>query len=244
MSNDLIPLAGRLRDDSLHERFVGHEFFRRVHLGSMTLEDVAVLIGQWWHPLHYFPTFLARCISVLPDIESKSAIARILHQEVGEGNPKRAHELIYIDTMERAGLRRVQVTGASPLAETSALVAGYERASESRLSALGFIFATEVTDLLMVSRIGAAVSRATGKRDLEWVDIHVRQEPDHVEEADHTMMCSFDAAEEASVIESAREMWRLWIGFFDRLANEVWACPPSTYAQRIREDAPADPVAR
>jgi pyrroloquinoline quinone (PQQ) biosynthesis protein C len=188
----------------------------------MTREQVAVFIGQWWHPLHYFPTFLARCVAVLPDIGSKSAVSKILNQETGEGNTKRAHEVVYIDTMERVGFTRAQATEAPPFPETVALVAGYERASEDRFGALGFIFATEVADLVMVSGIGTAVERVTGTRDLEWVNIHVEQEPDHVEEADHTMLRSFNASEESLVMDNAEEMWRLWTAFFDRLENEVF----------------------
>lgn len=220
MSNN--TLHNRLNDHWLRKQFVNHDFFRRVKEDPIDREQVAVFIGQWWHPLHYFPSFLARCISVLPDIESKSAISKILNQETGEGKPGRAHEIIYIETMERAGFTREQVTKSAPFPETAALVSGYERASRNRLVALGFIFATEVADLTMVSSIGNAVTRATGVKDLEWVDIHVRQEPDHVEEADHAVLGNFTAQEEALVFESAIEMWRLWTTFFDRLLKEAF----------------------
>ena len=50
---------------------------------------------------------------------------------------------------------------------------GLPESSEERESALGFIFATETTDLLMVSSIGKAIERTTGVTDNEWVSIHV-----------------------------------------------------------------------
>lgn len=198
----------------------------------MTREQAAIFIGQWWHPLHYFPTFLARSVAVLPDIESKSAIARILNQETGEGNSSRAHEVIYIDTMARAGFTNEQSAGTAPYRETATLVEGYRNAADARLSALGFVFATEVADLVMVSGIGMAVRRATGATDLEWVDIHVEQEPDHVEHADYTMMMTFDDAEEQKLVASAEDMWRLWIAFFDRLQLEVFGRAPVDHAAR------------
>jgi pyrroloquinoline quinone (PQQ) biosynthesis protein C len=215
-------LTIRLNEHRLRKQFVDHEFFRRVKISTLTKEQAAVFIGQWWHPLRYFSTFLARCVATLADIESKSAVSKILSQETGEGNPKRAHEVVYVETMERAGFTMAQVTGVAPFPETQALVAGYARASEERLSALGYIFATEVADLTMVSGIGTAVRKATGTRDLEWVNIHVQQEPDHVEEAERTMLRGFSAQEEALVVNSAEEMWRLWAAFFDRLEKEVF----------------------
>jgi pyrroloquinoline quinone (PQQ) biosynthesis protein C len=212
----------RLHQSTLREQLINHKFFDSVKMSAITREQVAVFIAQWWHPLHYFPVFLARCISVLPEIAAKCAIARILDQEVGEGNPQRAHEVIYCDTMKICGFAPSEVTGMPPFAETKALVDGYWRASAAPLPALGFIFATEVADLAMVSGIGVAVERATGVKDLEWVNIHLKQESDHVVEADNAVLANFKAGDEPQVLEAAAEMWRLWISFFDRLQIEAF----------------------
>ncbi|MFI7289407.1 hypothetical protein ACIBRY_22540 [Streptomyces anulatus] len=88
-------ISDRLVESEAHRAFVDHEFFKQVNSSELSHEHVGMFLGQWWHPLHYFPTFLARCISVLPDIESKSAITRILSQEVGVRSVKAAHEVIY-----------------------------------------------------------------------------------------------------------------------------------------------------
>lgn len=215
--------TSRLNQNPLRRKLVQHEFFRRVRAAPTTKEQAAIVVGQWWHPLHYFPTFLARCVSVLPDISAKCAISKILNQETGEGNPAKAHEVLYIDSMECAGFSRAQIAEAVPFAETEALVAGYNRAPATPWGALGFVFATEVADLAMVSGIGAAVEQATGTRDLQWVEIHVQQEPDHVQEANHALLRSFEPAQEALVMDRAEEMWRLWIAFFDRLEKEAFA---------------------
>jgi len=214
-------LGARLDENPLRKRFVTHPFFCELADKRLSKRQAAIIVGQWWHALHYFPTFLARCVAVLPSIESKSAIARILNQEAGGGNARQAHEVIYIHTMEGAGFSREQIADSPPFQETAALVAGYEGAGMHVNSALGFIFATEVTDLLMVSSIGKVISQATGVQELEWVDIHVSQEPDHVEEANHSLMGGFSMADESLIIESAEEMWSLWIGFFDRLYYEI-----------------------
>lgn len=225
LSADLVE---RLNDNPVHRRFAEHDFFKCVRKNDVTKEDVGVFLGQWWYPLHYFPTFLAQCVATLPDIESKSAITRILNQEAGGGNPNAAHEVIYADAMEKSGFDRDLVTGSAPFEETAALVAGYERAAKERYSALGFIFATEVTDLLMVSSIGASVEHVTGRSDNEWISIHVEQEPDHVEEANNSMLDGFDAEQQAAVLTAAEEMWTLWTRFFDRLSQETGVGTPYT----------------
>jgi hypothetical protein len=73
----------------------------------------------------------------------------------------------------------------------------------------------------MVSSIGTVVERATGVTDNKWVAIHVAQEPDHVAEADKTMLEGFTPKEEDQIVEAADEMWRLWMRFFQRLETET-----------------------
>lgn len=210
-------LATRLKDNLLRRQLTEHAFFRTVQTGPVFREQAVVLVGQWWHPLHYFPVFLSRAVSILPDIASKCSIARILSQETGDGNPRRAHEVMYVNSMRRAGFTETQVCGASPFEETIAVVNGYSAASESRFGALGFLFATEVADLAMVSGLGAAVAKATGTHDLAWVAVHVEQEPDHVEKANGAILSAFSPSEEVAITNRAEEMWKLWIAFFDRL---------------------------
>ncbi|MFD7971071.1 TenA family transcriptional regulator [Streptomyces clavifer] len=220
-------LAGRLAGNEVHARFADHDFFKQVHSTTLAHEQVETYLGQWWYPLHYFTTFLARCIAVLPDIESKSAITRILSQEAGAGSAHGAHEVIYARSMEKAGYDREKVTGSAPFPETADLVACYERLSGERFSALGGIYATEVTDLLMVSSIGDAVTRESGTTRNAWVDIHVAQEPDHVEEANHALLDGFSPEDEQTVLKAAEEMWDCWTAFFDRLSVETGVAAPS-----------------
>lgn len=220
-------ISDRLIGTEVHRAFVDHEFFKQVNVRDLSHEHVEMFLGQWWHPLHYFPTFLARCVSVLPDIESKSAITRILSQEAGVRSAKAAHEVIYADSMEKAGYDRRTVTGSAPFAETAALVAWYEECSADRCSALGGIFATEVTDLLMVSAIGEAVKRESGTERNAWVDIHVAQEPDHVDQATNALFSGLTPEQEQAVLDSAEVMWRRWTAFFDRLTVETGMSVPS-----------------
>lgn len=220
-----LAFGDRLAASPVYQEFRDHPFFAAVHTADLTQEQVAVLVEQWWHPLHYFPTFLARCVAVLPDIGAKSAIARILDEEAGGGVVADAHEVIYADSMERCGFDRDRVTGTEPYAETAALVAGYRAATEVPEDALGFIFATETTDLLMVSSIGRAIERTTGVTDNHWVSIHVQQEPGHVEGANDALTDDLDPGQQDAVIAAADEMWRLWTAFFDRLAAETGLAP-------------------
>jgi pyrroloquinoline quinone (PQQ) biosynthesis protein C len=189
--------------------------------GTLPREQAVVIVGQWFHPLHYFPVFLSRVISVSPKVATQTYISRILWEELGEGDPQQAHERIYVETMVDGGFAREQFTEAPPLNATRELVAGYEQASSEYLSGLGFLYGTEVVDLPMVATIGALLKRSTGLNTLPWVDIHIAQEPGHVESSSLTLDQSLDENEQQLVVTSAEKMWRLWINFFESIRQEI-----------------------
>jgi pyrroloquinoline quinone (PQQ) biosynthesis protein C len=191
---------------------------------TLTKEQMVVVLGQWFHPLHYFPTFLSRLISVTPQIRTQTFVSRILWEELGKGDPQAAHEKIYIETITDGGLPASDIAEAPPLPATERLLAGYEKASSGPLSGLGFLYGTEVMDLQMVATIGELMRRCTGKQDLAWVNVHVDQEPGHIESSESSIRPVLTAEEQKEVVRSAEEMWELWTDFFkalkDKLANQ------------------------
>src|SRR5262245_2414664 len=215
-------ITAQLEEHPLRRELIHHPFFREVKTLDLSREQVGIFLGQWWHPLHYFPNFLSRTIDVLPALAMKTAVCKILNQELGEGNPAMAHERVYVSTMEQAGFHRATVAEAAPFEETAHLVRRYREASADRLSALGFVYGTEVADLAMVAGIGNAVRRVSGLKDLPWVDIHIQQEPDHVEQASEALDSGFSVEELRQVEASAEEMGVVWIAFFDRLRSTMF----------------------
>jgi hypothetical protein len=213
----------RLEENPLRKELIHHPFFKEVRSSAaLDREKVGIFLGQWWHPLHYFPQFLSRTIDQVPMLEMKTAISKILYQELGEGDPARAHERIYVTTMEEAGFDAATVSEAAPFEETARLVQRYGEASGERLSALGFVYGTEVADLAMVAGIGNAVRRVSGVQDLPWVDIHILQEPDHVAQVNEAIEPDFSPAEIDAIVTNAEEMWSLWTAFFNRLRKVMF----------------------
>ena len=223
-----------LKNNILRKNLIHHRFFDDIRTGQLTRSDVAVFLGQWWHPLHYFPDFLSRSITVVPRLETRTAICAILFQELGEGDAAKAHERVYLQTMAAAGFSQKEVAEAPPFQSTRNLVQGYERASTEATSALGFVYGTEVADLAMVSGIGAAVRQVSGLKNLPWVDIHVLQEPNHVHKAGDALQPELSSDDFERVVASAEEMWLLWIGFFSELSHVFES---KNAVQRIRATA-------
>ena len=229
-------LGQRLQEDlknhPLRKKLINHSFFDRIRTAPLSRGQVATFLGQWWHPLHYFPVFLSRLISVCPRVELQTAVSKILYQELGEGDAERAHEVLYISTMTPLGFSRAEVAAAAPLPSTARLVAAYAESSANLMAGLGFMYGTEVADLAMVSGIGTAVRRATGATSLPWVDIHVEQEPEHVARANDSLSLDLTEAQEKELLAHAESMWRHWIAFFDELERAAFASQALSDASR------------
>ena len=188
---------------------------------DMSRDQVTIILGQWFHPLHYFPSFLARLISISPSIEMQTYISMILWQELGQGVPQNAHESIYIETVESAGFAGQDISNAPPLDGTKELLKGYAESSNSYLPGLGFLYGTEVADLSMVSTIGDIMRQCAGQQDLPWLDIHVKEEPDHVESSSQTLKPTFGEEDQQTILQSAELMWTHWIKFFKNIKAEI-----------------------
>jgi pyrroloquinoline quinone (PQQ) biosynthesis protein C len=223
----LANLKQLLMKDRRRAELVDHRFFARVRQSpDLDRPQVARFLGQWWHPLHFFPTFLSRLIGNVRDLEMKTAVSKILWEELGEGDPARAHERIYVSTMTAVGFAAEQVNAAPPLPATERLVQRYGEAAGDCWAGLGFLYGTEVADLAMVSGIGVSVRRVTGEKQLPWVTIHARQEPGHIDSAQAALPGELSELETHRILDGAREMWTLWIAFFDTLDELAAADAP------------------
>lgn len=214
-------LKKQLTDHPLRAQLFNNEFFTMAKTAQLTKADTADFLGQYWHPIHYFAPFLARVIAATPFVAIQTAVSKIIWQELGEGNPEMAHEFIYIDTMTKAGFNEQEVCKAPPNAATEALMKGYRESTNDFCRGLGFMYGTEIIDLTIVQGLGETVRRTTGMVHLPWVDIHVIQEPDHVDSANTSIQRPFTDAERKSIVDSAALHWELWDGFFTMLRKNA-----------------------
>lgn len=203
-------------------RLNDHSLIRRMKHEVLTREQVAIVLGQWFHPLHYFPSFVSRYIGICQDMATKTLMSKIVWQELGEGDVKRAHETIFIDTMTGVGFDKEALAAAEAFPATARLVAEYRaKSANDHLASLGYVYATESADLLMVSSIGTAVRNATGIKRLPWVDIHIIQEPDHNDSVDGAVSMTYSDSENEQILAAADAMFECWCDFFNEIEMAI-----------------------
>ncbi|PQJ44594.1 hypothetical protein BTO01_29155 [Vibrio jasicida] len=217
-----MDIVEHLKKRESRQALINHSLVSKMRKDDLSLEQVGVVLGQWFHPLHYFPSFVSRFIGITPSMPVKTLMSKIVWQELGEGDIKRAHETLYIDTMSEAGFSNQTVAHTPAFASTARLVREYEEKSvDNHLASLGYVYATEAADLAMVSSIGSAVRRATGMKRLPWVDIHVAQEPDHTDCVDGAVAADLTSEEIEQVIAAADAMFGFWCDFFTEIEKAI-----------------------
>jgi pyrroloquinoline quinone (PQQ) biosynthesis protein C len=198
-----------------------HSLLQRLRSEPFDHNQVGLVLSQWYHPLHFFPTFLARHVALSPNIPTRSFVSKILWQELGEGQPELSHEQVYVTTMKSVGFETAEFVDAEPLASTRALINEYDGARSDYLTSLGCLFATEAADLTMVAGIGQSVRKLTGARSLPWVDLHVRQEPDHTQSVANAIGVALTSEEITATSRAAENMFSRWIDFFSGIEGAV-----------------------
>ena len=218
--NDLLQ---NLKQSADLGRFFHHPVRQRIASEPLNREQVGVIVGQYWHPIHYFVTFLPKVIAAVPALSLKTHISKILWQELGEGDPARAHENLYIETMvSHAGLDQEVVCQSPPTPATRHLMTGYREVDADYCCGLGYLYGTEAIDLAIVSGLAKGVRRGTGVDDLPWLDIHTCQEPDHTASVEQMVTVSFTADEEERILQAAHELWNRWYDFFSEIGEKIY----------------------
>lgn len=189
---------------------------------KLTQDELGIVFGQYWHLLTYFPDFLAHLITSLPRLEDKSKIARVLSEECGNGDLKEAHEGAYFEAMKMLGISEESVRKSVPLPATQKMMNAYYACADEPMKGLGFFISTEFADLWIVSNLGRLMLNALPKRQkVKWIDLHVTQEPGHVDDATACLNWINDSKKLGSIVMNAHECSNLWDSFFIGLHNEI-----------------------
>ena len=184
-----------------------------------TKAQLEAALGQYWHLLHYFPTFLSGLVHSSSSLEVQTYVSKILFQELGEGDCARAHERFFLDALEECDLDVTAITTAPATPATQHLLDVFTAGAGDRLKGIGVLYATEATDLTIVTQLAVAIKRVTGREGLAWEQVHREQEGDHVVCSDSALESFFSQVESEKIQESTGQTAALWARFFESLGE-------------------------
>lgn len=214
-----------LHNHKRRKELITHPTLKILKTEPLAPQKVEFIASQWYLPVENFTGYLGGLIQSVPPshLELQTFAAKILWQESGEGNPENSHANLFLKTLELAGFNPEVIQSQLPERETLELVQKYNQSNRNFLDSLGVLYGTEVADLSMVEAIGTAIRKCPSsiQTELPWVDIHLKQEPDHVDQVNQSVGIKLESSEQKKVISGAEELWGFWIKFFDMIGSRL-----------------------
>jgi pyrroloquinoline-quinone synthase len=204
-----------------------HPFVERCRAGQLTLAQVRVLGAQMYKFCHQFPSFLALALAACPQDDARIVIGENLWEELGEGDPLRAHAALFRQFTRALGMDDAQLSAVPALPETAALISTYMNLSD-RYGVLGILgalcYASEGIVAALYSHIqGALHLAASFDRDaLMFFEVHIHVDDGHADKLESILLPMLHAPQDGLVVEQAiRTAMDARCAFFDGVLRDA-----------------------
>jgi DMATS type aromatic prenyltransferase len=210
------------------ERLADHPLFQRLAREPAAVGPLwAILANNWVAVGDRFPRWLAHLVARVEHDGMRSILAKQLNDELGDGDPARAHRVLF----------RTMLADLEPYAlpgDREALLAPGRRFAEGLaqnylerpwLEAVGGSLVAEVYGKQVDQLIGALLrrQRELDPASLTWLVLHETLEEDHASESvDLARMTPPTAEARAAICRGAEELAALGIRYFDELYEVVF----------------------
>jgi pyrroloquinoline-quinone synthase len=204
-----------------------HPFVERCRTGQLTLAQVRVLGAQMYKFCHEFPSFLAMALAACPQEDVRIVIGENLWEELGEGDPQRAHAALFRRFTRALGLEDAQLSVVPALSETTALIATYRNLSD-RYGVLGILgalcYASEGIVAALYSYIQTGLLQAApfDSDALMFFEVHIHVDGGHADKLESVLLPMLRAPQDELLVEEAiRTALDARCRFFDGVLGEA-----------------------
>lgn len=210
------------------ERLADHPLFQRLAREPAAVGPLwAILANNWVAVGDQFPRWLAHLVARVEHDGMRSILAKQLNDELGDGDPARAHRVLFQTML--ADLEPYALPG-----DREALLAPGRRFAQGLahnylerpwLEAVGGSLVAEVYGKQVDQLIGALLrrQRELDPASLTWLVLHETLEEDHASESvDLARMTPQTAEARAAVCRGAEELAALGMRYFDELYEVIF----------------------
>lgn len=204
-----------------------HPFVERCRAGRLTLPQVRVLGVQMYKFCHEFPSFLGMALASCPQEDARIVIGENLWEELGEGDPERAHAALFRRFTRALGVADAQLAALPAQPETAALIETYRGLGE-RFGVLGILgalcYASEGIVGVLYSQIQAGLLRTlTFDGDaLMFFAVHIHVDDGHADKLESVLLPMLRTPQDEQLVEQAiRIALDARCRFFDGVLREA-----------------------
>jgi pyrroloquinoline-quinone synthase len=176
--------------------------------GRLTPAQVRVLGGQMHKFCREFPRFLAKALAACPHDDARMVIGENLWEELGEGDPQRAHAALFRRFTRALGLRDEQLAAVPAERETTALIDTYLRLADGD-EALGILaalcYASEGIVGALYTQIQKGLLNALplDREALMFFEVHIHVDDGHADKLETVLLPLLATPQDVQVAEQA-----------------------------------------
>lgn len=231
LQSELVTLTAdapaRFKQVAEGHRLWHHPFVEECRAGRLTLAQVRVLGAQMYKFCHQFPRFLALALAACVQDDARIVIGENLWEELGEGDPQRAHAALFRQFTRALGLDDAQLAAVPAQPETSALIDTYVGLGE-RYGVQGILgalcYASEGIVAALYSQIQRGLLQAGtfDKKALVFFEVHIHGDDAHAGKLESVLLPMLRAPADVLLVEEAiRSALDARCAFFDGVLREA-----------------------
>ena len=182
-----------MRTTVLGHRAINNSYLRRFQRGDVTDAEVKEFAIEFYNFARFFPQILVSQLVNTEDEKVADELTKVLYSELGDGQTRQRHELLYRDFLRSVGIDVHEAMSRPMLSSTRAYIEGMERlyGDGNHAKALGASFGLENMAITMWDQLipGLTHLKLTRfpKMDLTYFTFHRELESTHEEAMEHAV---------------------------------------------------------
>ncbi|HEX5684032.1 MAG TPA: iron-containing redox enzyme family protein [Ideonella sp.] len=204
-----------------------HPFVERCRAGQLTLSQVRVIGAQMYKFCHQFPSFLALALAACPQEDARIVIGKNLWEELGEGDPQRAHASLFRQFTRALGVDDVHLSAIPAQPETAALIDTYRSLGDDYgvqgiLGALCYASEGIVAALYSHIQRGLRQAGTFDREALMFFEVHIHADDEHADKLEAILLPMLSTFEDELLVQQAiRTAMDARCLFFDGVLREA-----------------------
>ncbi len=183
----------QMRSEVLGHGAINNPYLDRFRLGDVTDEEFREFAVEFYNFARFFPKILVSQLVNTEDEKVADELTKVLYSELGDGQTRNRHELLYRDFLRSVGIDVHEAMTRPMLPSTRAYIEGMERlySDGNHARALGASFGLENMAITMWDHLIPGLARLKRERypgmDMTYFTFHRQLESSHEEAMEHAV---------------------------------------------------------
>lgn len=217
-----------MRQLVLRHEAINNSYLRRFHVGNISATELTGFAIEFYNFARFFPRILVSQLVNTEDEQIADELTKVLYSELGDGETRRRHELLYRDFLRSIGIDVHEAMSRPMLPSTQAYIEGMERlySDGNHAKALGASFGLENMAITMWDHLIPGLMHLKATRhpqmDLTYFTFHRELESSHEEAMEHAV-AAVQGTDKAGMSEQDEDDFRYGVNAVLGYLEGFWA---------------------